>query len=92
MPNYVFETLFQGKYEFILKLSVKSFINSFKRQDILAAIEINEKFIRAFFEKDSFSSPSEIPYESFEDVEKYQNQLYQWFSCFSEDILKDQFF
>ncbi|CAO1412538.1 unnamed protein product [Diamesa hyperborea] len=62
------------------------------RQDILAAIEISEKFIRAFFEKDRFTSPPEIPYESFEDVEKYQNELYQWFSCFSKDTLEIKFF
>ncbi|CAO1394616.1 unnamed protein product [Diamesa serratosioi] len=71
------------------KLCFRSIVS---RQDILATIEISEKFIRAFFEKDNFSSPPEMPYEAFEDVEKYQHQLYQWFSCFSKDTLENQFF
>lgn len=51
-------------------------------QDVLAAINISEKYIRATF-PDSFESkpsPGNKIYDSFEDVERHLVNLTYWFT------------
>lgn len=57
-------------------------------QDVLAAINICEKYIRTFFEPDSYASPAEPQFSSLDDVDDYQNQLREWFSFFTDKILR----
>lgn len=58
------------------------------RQDVLAAINICEKFIKLLFDTDSYSSPNETKVTSIDHYDSYMNELFKWYSCFSKDILE----
>lgn len=58
------------------------------RQDILAAIVISENFIKTVFDTDAYSSPSLTKITSIEDIDLYQTKFYEWYSCFTSDILE----
>lgn len=59
------------------------------RQDVLVAISIAEKFIKEFFEKDSFTSPSfSMETASIECYDKFLSDLYQWYLKFTKDVLE----
>lgn len=57
-------------------------------QDVLAAISVSEVFIRALFDKDSYSSPAEPKFEGIDDIDSYFDQLFQWHTNFIKNILK----
>lgn len=58
------------------------------RQDVLAAVGICERFIKTLFDTDAYSSPNETKVNSIEDIDAFQCKLYEWFSCFTKDILE----
>lgn len=58
------------------------------RQDVLAAIGIAEKFIKTLFDTDAYSSPNEMKANSIEDFDKFQSKMFEWLSCFTQDILE----
>lgn len=55
--------------------------------DALVAISVCEKYIRSFFVKDSYSSPTEPQINNLDDIDSYQAQLYQWLETFTKNIL-----
>lgn len=62
--------------------------NNVMRQDVLAAIAICERFIKVLFGVDANSSPNETLMESIEDIDAFQCKLFEWYSCFTKDILE----
>jgi hypothetical protein len=58
------------------------------RQDVLVAIYICEKFIKKFFDTDSYSSPTESKVESIEHYDAFMDELFMWYSRFTGDILE----
>ncbi|XP_070496178.1 minichromosome maintenance domain-containing protein 2 [Chironomus tepperi] len=69
------------------KLSLRRIVS---RQDVLVAISIAEKFIKEFFETDSYSSPvfSASSSASIDYYDMYMNDLYEWYLNFTKDILE----
>lgn len=57
------------------------------KSDALAAINICEKFIHVFHEKDGFSSPKEENLSSVEEIDAYHAQFSQWFDTMTKSIL-----
>lgn len=60
------------------------------RNDVLGVINISETFIRALFDKDSYSSPPEPNFAAIEDVDDYRKQLETWNTNFTKNILRRQ--
>lgn len=58
------------------------------RQDVLAAIAICERFIKTLFDTDAYSSPIEPKIVTIDEIDLFQSKLFEWFSCFTEDILE----
>ncbi|KAL7035304.1 hypothetical protein ACKWTF_008313 [Chironomus riparius] len=68
------------------KLSLRKIVS---RQDVLVAISIAEKFIKEFFEADSYSSPIfSTTSVSIDFYDKYMNDLYEWYLNFTKNILE----
>jgi hypothetical protein len=60
------------------------------RNDVLGVISISETFIRALFDKDSFSSPPEPKFTAIGEIDEYHDQLNKWLTNFTENILQRQ--
>lgn len=58
------------------------------RQDVLASISICENYIKTLFDTDAYSSPSETKIVSIEEIDLYQSKYFEWYSCFTADILE----
>ena len=67
------------------KLSLRANV---MRQDVLAAIAICERFIKTLYDIDAYSSPNETKIVKIDDIDLFQCKFYEWFSCFTEDILE----
>lgn len=67
------------------KFSLRSIV---MRQDVLAAIAICERYIKTLFDTDAYSSPNETKFMKIEDIDSFQSKFFEWFSCFTEDILE----
>lgn len=55
-------------------------------QDVLAAVSISEKYIRALFDNDPSSSPPEPKFTCVDDIEGYQTAFSDWLTSFTENI------
>lgn len=90
---YLIDALSEKGYEALkimaeshAKLSLRKIVS---RQDVLVAISIAEKFIKEFFEADSYSSPVfSAASASIDCFDKYMNDLYEWYLNFTKDILE----
>lgn len=68
------------------KLCLRKNVN---RQDVLVAISLAEKYIKEFFDHDSFTSPSfSRDTESIECYDSFLSNLYEWYLKFTKDILE----
>ncbi|KAG5681641.1 hypothetical protein PVAND_011056 [Polypedilum vanderplanki] len=86
------DTLTEKAYEMLRKFSESHaklcLRKTVKCQDVLVAISISEKFIKLLFENDSYSSPNESKVKEIGHYDEYMNSLFQWYSCFTKDILE----
>lgn len=69
------------------KLCLRNVVNEL---DVLAAVNISEKYIRVFFDKDSYSSPDEPKFTSMDEIDDFYYQLQSWFTSFTQNILRRQ--
>jgi hypothetical protein len=54
--------------------------------DALAAINISEKYIRALFDNDGYTSPAEPKFSTIHEIDKFQAKLHQWCLSFIDGI------
>lgn len=64
------------------KLCLRNIVNC---SDVLAAINICEKYIRVLFTTGSHSSPAEPSIHTLGEIDVFQAKLYEWFECFTRD-------